>query len=68
MEVIINGKSGDIDDSATVADVVRALGVDENASGVAVAVNATVVPRGEWQTRRLVANDVIEIIHAVQGG
>jgi sulfur carrier protein len=68
MTITINGETRAIDAGATIADVVRSAGVDDDASGMAVAVNETVVPRGEWSTRRLAAGDVIEIIHAVQGG
>ena len=36
--------------------------------GVAVAVNASVVPRGEWAARALRQDDSVLIIHASQGG
>jgi len=68
VEIRINGKRSAVDATATVADVVRQYGVDEDASGVAIAVNDTVVPKREWATRRITAGDVVEIIRAVQGG
>jgi sulfur carrier protein len=68
MDIQLNGKLSTVADNTTIADVVHMHGVDDTATGVAVAVNETVVPRREWLTRRLVAGDVIEIIHAVQGG
>ncbi|MEO6169091.1 MAG: sulfur carrier protein ThiS [Chitinophagales bacterium] len=37
-------------------------------SGIAVAVNATVVPKKEWQHFELHENDEVIIIEATQGG
>lgn len=37
-------------------------------SGVAVAVNETVVPRGRWAGTPLADGDRIEVLTAVQGG
>ncbi|MFJ3902033.1 sulfur carrier protein ThiS [Streptomyces sp. NPDC090025] len=37
-------------------------------SGVAAAVNETVVPRGRWATTRLGDGDRVEVLTAVQGG
>jgi sulfur carrier protein len=68
MEIRINGKTSSVAADSTVADIVRSLGVDENASGVAVAVNDSVLPKRDWASRRLAAGDVVEIIRAVQGG
>lgn len=68
MTIMINGKKADLDAMATLVDIVRSLGVDADASGIAVAVNEAVVPKREWSSRRLAAGDVVEIIRAVQGG
>ncbi len=67
MTITLNGKTTDVAETATVADVVRAI-VDADAGGVAVAVNESVVPQREWPRHRLADGDAIEIIHAVQGG
>ncbi|MER5887693.1 sulfur carrier protein ThiS [Streptomyces sp. NPDC001941] len=37
-------------------------------SGVAAAVNETVVPRGAWARTRLADGDRVEVLTAVQGG
>jgi sulfur carrier protein len=37
-------------------------------SGIAVAVNGAVVPRSQWNERRIEDGDDIEIVRAVQGG
>lgn len=36
--------------------------------GIAVAVNAKVVPRSRWEVHALVDGDEVEIIRATQGG
>lgn len=42
--------------------------VDGARLGVAVAVNATVVPRSQWAQQALSEGDDIELVTAVQGG
>ncbi|MFE1364968.1 sulfur carrier protein ThiS [Streptomyces anulatus] len=37
-------------------------------SGVAAAVNESVVPRGQWATTKLGEGDRVEVLTAVQGG
>ena len=51
---------------ATLTDVVARL--TTAARGVAVALNGSVVPRGEWHSTALVEADQVEILTAVQGG
>jgi sulfur carrier protein len=68
IEIKINGKTSKVDDHATVAEIARLMGLPDDATGVAVAVNASVVPKGEWRTWRLAPGDVVEIIRAMQGG
>ena len=66
MSIILNGAPADR--AATVADLVeRHLGRREPA-GVAVAVNATVVPRDRWTAWPLRDGDVVDVVTAVQGG
>jgi len=36
--------------------------------GVAVAVEAVVVPRGEWESRALVPGERVEVLRAIGGG
>jgi sulfur carrier protein len=42
--------------------------VDELLDAMAVAVDATVVPRGEWATTHVDDGASVEIVTAVQGG
>jgi sulfur carrier protein len=68
IHVTVNGRGADVERDARLAEMLRRLGIDGDAAGVAVAVNDAVVPRGAWAERSLEDGDVIEIIRAVQGG
>ncbi len=62
----VNGKSVSLHHGATVADLVTSLKLSP--TGVAIAVNQTVIPSSELQHIQLKAADQIEIIQAVGGG
>jgi sulfur carrier protein len=66
MTIVVNGQHHDLPDDATLTDVVARL--TTAARGVAVALNGSVVPRGEWHSTALVDADQVEILTAVQGG
>ncbi len=66
MNITLNGDPATA--AGTVADLLAARLGDARPSGIAVAVNDDVVPRGEWRTWRLHDGDVVEIVSAVQGG
>jgi sulfur carrier protein len=68
VNIVINGQSESVADSATVADVVASLDRGANGRGIAVAVNGEVVTRTEWKSRRLGDRDRVEILRAVGGG
>ena len=65
MRVTVNDEEMQVDDDTTVAALLAALGMPDR--GVAVAVNAAVVPRSRWQTT-VPAGAHIEVVTAVQGG
>lgn len=65
MKVTVNDEEMQVDDDATVTDLLLRLGLP--AKGVAVAVNAVVVPRSRWQTA-VPDGAHIEVVTAVQGG
>ncbi|MEG9226684.1 sulfur carrier protein ThiS [Aeromicrobium sp. Sec7.5] len=67
MPLTLNGEPFD-ELAETVADLVRSHLTDSGPRGVAVAVNAAVVPRSEWSRHRLVDGDAVEVVTAVQGG
>lgn len=66
MNVVLNGEPRALDDGTTVAELLRSLDVPDR--GVAVAVDAEVVPRGEWEARTLGDGAHVEVVQAVQGG
>ena len=68
MHVRLNGKAAEISANDTLATLLRRHDIAEDATGIAVAVNDTVVPKREWAARTLVSGDAVEVIRAVQGG
>ncbi|MCU1545377.1 MAG: thiS [Homoserinimonas sp.] len=76
--IILNGTAQVVPERTTVVDLVtqaagRPIGPDGHALdgsrlGMAVAVDAVVVPRGRWHRTPVVSGQNIEIITAVQGG
>jgi sulfur carrier protein len=69
MRVILNGERRELREGATVADLVKDCGLgDERRRGVAVAVDAEVVPRSAWGKTELSDGQKIELLNAIQGG
>ena len=68
MRVVLNGSAADLADGATVLTAVEALDLPASGRGVAVAVDAEVVPRTQWDTHELNEGARIEILRAIQGG
>jgi sulfur carrier protein len=68
MKVIINDTPIELNGSvSTLEQAILYSGVDD-ARGLAVAVNNTVIPHTTWKSFQLKENDTITIIHATQGG
>ena len=67
-EIQVNGEPATIAPGATLADVVERLPVPAGGRGVAVAVDAEVVPRAEWAQRTLTGGERVEVLTAMQGG
>jgi sulfur carrier protein len=68
MKVLLNGSEAELADGATVQVAVEALELPAAGRGVAVAVDAEVVPRAEWRTHELNEGARIEVLRAIQGG
>ncbi|MDR7301567.1 sulfur carrier protein ThiS [Haloactinomyces albus] len=66
MHIVINGQPREFAEGTTLADALKDFGVPD--SGVAVAVNGTVVARDSWPATPLEPQTGIEILTAVQGG
>jgi sulfur carrier protein len=68
MKVLLNGDTHELADGATVATALEALDLPGAGRGVAVAVDAEVVPRGQWPAHELHDGARVEILRAIQGG
>ena len=68
MRVVLNGTEADLGEGATLRTAVEALDLPDVGRGVAVAVDAEVVPRTEWDTHELTEGARIEVLRAIQGG
>jgi sulfur carrier protein len=66
VNVLVNGRPIELETGATVEAVLASLDLPDR--GVAVAVDAEVVPRGEWPARELSEGARVEILRAIQGG
>jgi sulfur carrier protein len=66
VSIIVNGEQSDVAPGSTVAALLEALDVPSR--GVAVAVDAEVVPRGQWETFAVADWARVEVLIAVQGG
>ncbi len=67
MIVFINNKDCVLRGDANLILALEQNGI-QSQKGIAVAVNNTVIPKTEWQTKTLNENDKITIIKATQGG
>ena len=78
MSFTLNGETRTADSSSTLRNLVAELTgreltdagrpVDGQRLGIAVAVNAEVVPRARWATVEIRNGDDVEVVTAVQGG
>ncbi|MFF8230352.1 sulfur carrier protein ThiS [Streptomyces caelestis] len=66
MNISVNGESRDVRPGTALDLVVRSL--TTSPSGVAAALNETVVPRAQWPSTPLSEGDRVEVLTAVQGG
>ncbi|MFJ9340971.1 sulfur carrier protein ThiS [Streptomyces sp. NPDC101733] len=66
MTISVNGEPREIAAGTTLDAVVASLSAAP--SGVAAALNETVVPRGQWSHTPVGEGDRVEVLTAVQGG
>ena len=66
MEILLNGKPQQIDEPASVASLLDALGLA--GKPVAVELNEQVVPRAQHHQQTLRAGDQLEVVSLVGGG
>ena len=69
MNIIFNGTPRQVADRITVAGLVREVSAGgADGRGVAVAVDAAVVPRSAWDEVELADGQRVEVVGAIQGG
>ncbi|CAL9605237.1 MULTISPECIES: sulfur carrier protein ThiS [unclassified Streptomyces] len=66
MNISVNGESREVAPGTALDALVRTLTAAP--SGVAAALNETVVPRAQWAATALSDGDRVEVLTAVQGG
>lgn len=66
MQIIVNGEPRETTDGLSVTDLVHKI--SDRDTGIAVALNSEVVPRGRWADTTVTAGDRIDVVTAVQGG
>jgi sulfur carrier protein len=68
VKVMLNGSPAELAEGATVQAAVDSLDLPAAGRGVAVAVDAEVVPRTEWESHELREGARVEVLRAIQGG
>ncbi|MFE9437789.1 sulfur carrier protein ThiS [Streptomyces sp. NPDC006602] len=66
MNIQVNGERREVASGTALDTLVRSLTAAP--SGVAAALNETVVPRAQWPATSLSEGDRVEVLTAVQGG
>jgi thiamine biosynthesis protein ThiS len=66
LKVIVNAEPQDIEEGASVADLLRHM--EAKGESVAVMVNDLIVPRADLDAHRLASNDRVEVVTLVRGG
>ncbi|WP_412180665.1 sulfur carrier protein ThiS [Streptomyces sp. ADMS] len=66
MNILVNGRQRAVSPGTALDALVKSL--TSAPSGVAAALNETVVPRARWSSTPLSEGDRVEVLTAVQGG
>jgi sulfur carrier protein len=66
LNILVNGRQREVSQGTVLDALVKSLTVAP--SGVAAALNETVVPRARWSSTPLSEGDRVEVLTAVQGG
>lgn len=66
LNILVNGRRREISAGTALDALVKSL--TPAPSGVAAALNETVVPRARWSSTALSEGDRVEVLTAVQGG
>lgn len=66
MQITVNGQPRESAAGHSLAELVREI--SDRGTGIAVAVNGEVVPRGSWSDTPVQPGDRVDVVTAVQGG
>jgi thiamine biosynthesis protein ThiS len=66
ISIIVNGEARETASGATVTELLQELGI--RGGRVAIERNLQILPRADWNERRVVAGDRYEIVQFVGGG
>lgn len=66
LNILVNGRQREVSQGTVLDALVKSLTAAP--SGVAAALNETVVPRARWSSTPLSEGDRVEVLTAVQGG
>lgn len=66
MQIIVNGKTKELEEETLLADLVNELGYAE--SSVAVVIDGRLWPRSKWNQKLLVDGQCLEFVSPMQGG
>mgnify|MGYP003646704433 CR=1 FL=1 len=67
IEVLFNNEATQITEGSTLQSILESRKLSTK-NGIAVAINASVIPRGEWENYVLQQNDKLMVISATAGG
>ena len=66
MEILLNGQPYQIPSPCSLSLLLQQLSLENKR--LAVEINLNIVPRSEYESRKLHAGDRVEIVHAIGGG
>ncbi len=66
MKITLNGQIQNIENKTTLLELLNSL--NQATTGVAVAINAEVIPKSQWNKLELSENDKLEVLSIAQGG
>jgi sulfur carrier protein len=66
--ITLNGASLPLTSPMVLSDLLLAQGLDPTQPGFAVALNRQLVRRADWPTTHVQPGDVLDVVHARQGG
>jgi len=67
MRIVYNGIERNIDQECSIAEYLEKEGLKDK-TGIAVAINETVIPRKDWNGCKIKNDDIVLVIKATQGG